>query len=238
VVGAILNAGSIVVGSLVASRLAEPSTHALRRMRILISVMLVYSGLSMTWSGFHGSFSMVMKQLGLTILSLSLGKLTGHLLGLQHRLTLLGRQAKLTLTGPVDPKQQFSSAFKACCIFFCLSPLTVPGCLAEGLGGDFRALAVKAAMDGLAAMSFAKTLGWGSGFSAIPVFVLQGTLTLCARAIRPWAEANNFVDPWFAVLGLMVFTVSLVALELKKIEFADYLPSLLYAIAFAKWLGW
>ena len=45
---------------------------------------------------------------------------------------------------------------------------------------------------------------------------------------------HGLVDPINATAGLLVFCVALVVLELKKIELADYLPSL----AFAPLLSW
>jgi uncharacterized membrane protein YqgA involved in biofilm formation len=47
-------------------------------------------------------------------------------------------------------------------------------------------------------------------------------------------ETHSLVDSVNAAGGLLVFSVALVILQLKKIELADYLPSL----AFAPLLTW
>jgi len=71
--------------------------------------------------------------------------------------------------------------------------------------------------------------------AALPVLAFQGTLTLvCAQFLKPFLEAHGLIDPVNAAGGLLVFSVALVILELKKIELADYLPSL----AFAPLLTW
>jgi len=94
---------------------------------------------------------------------------------------------------------------------------------------------VKAVMDGLATMGFVKVFGWGVLIAALPVLAVQGTITLvCAEYLKPFLEAHGLVDSVNAVGGLLVFCVALVILGLKKIELANYLPSL----AFAPLLTW
>jgi uncharacterized protein len=66
--------------------------------------------------------------------------------------------------------------------------------------------------------------------AALPVLAFQGTITLaCARLLRPALETHSLVDAINAPGGLLVFCVALVILELKRIELADYLPSLVIA---------
>jgi hypothetical protein len=72
-------------------------------------------------------------------------------------------------------------------------------------------------------------------FAGLPVLVFQGTITLaCAQFLRPFLETHGLVDSVNAPGGLLVFCVALVILELKRIELADYLPSL----AFGPLLTW
>jgi len=72
--------------------------------------------------------------------------------------------------------------------------------------------------------------------AALPVLVFQGTITLLsAQFLKPFLEAHGLVDAVNAAGGLLVFSVALVILALKKIELADYLPSLIFAPLIA-WL--
>jgi len=67
------------------------------------------------------------------------------------------------------------------------------------------------------------------------VLAFQGTITLaCALFLKPMLEAHGLLDSVNAAGGLLVFSVALVILQLKRIELADYLPSL----AFAPLLTW
>jgi len=65
--------------------------------------------------------------------------------------------------------------------------------------------------------------------SALPVFVIQGAMTYGAHCCQPFLEANHLLDATNAVGGLLVFCVSLVILELKRLDLGDYLPSLIAA---------
>ena len=72
--------------------------------------------------------------------------------------------------------------------------------------------------------------------AALPVLAFQGTITLlCSQLLGPFLQThgahgpNSLIDSVNAVGGLLVFSVALVILGLKKIELADYLPSLVFA---------
>jgi uncharacterized protein len=75
--------------------------------------------------------------------------------------------------------------------------------------------------------------GWGVLFSLVPVVAYQGTITLGARALAPHLQLQ-LIDSINATGGLLVFSVALVILEIKKVELADYLP----ALAVAPLLTW
>jgi hypothetical protein len=84
-------------------------------------------------------------------------------------------------------------------------------------------------IDGLATMGFVAIFGWGATLAVVPVLAFQGSITLfCLLVLKPWL-APDLVNSILAVGGLLVFSVSLVLLNLKKLELADYLPSLAYA---------
>ena len=84
-------------------------------------------------------------------------------------------------------------------------------------------------MDALAAASLARMSRGGVLLSAIPVLLWQGTLTLGVRSLLPTLERGLVVDSLTATTGILVFAVALVILRLRKIELADYWPSLVYA---------
>jgi uncharacterized membrane protein YqgA involved in biofilm formation len=87
---------------------------------------------------------------------------------------------------------------------------------------------VKAALDGLVSIVFASTLGWGVGFSAIPILVYQGTLTLAAGAADRVLTTRMVIE-MTAAGGVMVMGIGVRLLEVKQIRVASLLPALLLA---------
>ena len=142
---------------------------------------------------------------------------------------LLARD-RMARANPENP-QRFTGGFIVCTSLFCAAPLGILGAIHNGLLPDyFYPLAIKAAMDGLAAMAFAALFGWGVLFSAVPVLVFQGTITLvCAHSLAPFLEAHHLIDSVNATGGMVIFCVSLLIFEVRKVHVTDYLPSLFFA---------
>jgi len=197
--------------------------------RVLLGVFTVFYGLRLTWISLNGPGAQILKQLGIAVLSLMLGKLAGQLLRLQKASNRLGQGARERIANQsVNPPP--GEGFKICAALFCAAPLGILGAIQDGLSGYYYPLLVKAVMEGLAAMGFVQLFGWGVMLSAIPVLAVQGTIALgCKEFLEPRLQAHGLVDSINAVGGLLVFSVALVILELKKIELADYLPSLVFA---------
>lgn len=230
-IGTLLNAAAIVAGGvagLTTTRQLSPVNQT--ALKILMGVFTTYVGLSMVWRGLNGTFAQVLKQLGIVLLALILGNVTGKLLRFQKSLNRLGQHARQRLSNArPDAPHRINDGFVTCSILFCVSPMAFLGGLHDGLGGNYKILATKAVMDGLATMAFVTTFGWGTIMSALPVVACQGTVTLLAKTLRPFLETHALLDSINATGGFLVFSIALIILELKKVELADYLPSLAYA---------
>ena len=243
--GTILNAAGIVIGAMVGLLRKTPLSRTNEVFfRRALGVFTVFFGLQLTWRSVNGSALQCLGQLGIVLLSLVLGRLAGKLLQLQKTSNRLGQFAvKRIAAATPDNPNRFSDGFNACAVLFCAAPLGILGAICDGLvvhGMDtdyFYPLAVKAVMDGLAAMSFVAIFGWSVLLSAIPVLVFQGSITLLTtRFIQPFLHAHSLVDPLNATAGLLIFCVALVIFEIRRIELTDYLPSLAFAPLLAHWL--
>jgi uncharacterized membrane protein YqgA involved in biofilm formation len=235
-IGTLLNAAAIVFGGVVGLTVSRQlSTANQAALKILLGAFTVYVGLSMSWRGLNGSFGQVLKQLAIVLLALMLGNLTGKLLRIQRRLNRLGQYARNKLAERPDRARSFNDGFITCSLLYCVGPIAVLGAFFEGLTGDYKTLVVKSVMDGLATMAFVTTFGWSAILSAIPVVAYQGTISLIAKLLFPFLEKHALIGAFNATGGLLVFCIALIILELKKIELADYLPSLAYAPVLA-WL--
>ena len=236
-VGAILNAAGILLGGMMGLAQRKPLSEAHESsFKVGLGVFAVFYGLRLSWMSFSGSLLHVLKQLLIVLLALSLGKLTGQVLRLQSMSNRLGRDARerISTASPRSP-QAANNGLRVTSVLFCAAPLGILGAVQDGLSAYYYPLALKAVMDGLATMGFVRLFGPSAMLSALPVLALEGTLALlCERFLQPMLGAHNLVDPLNAVGGLLVFSVALVILGLKKVELADYLPSL----AVAPLLAW
>lgn len=234
-----MNVAAIVVGGFAGLLVKkQPSATAQNYFKAVLGLLTVVVGLWLTWLSINGTFRHELKQLAIVLLSLSLGNLLGKLLRLQKASNRIGQLARdrMARARPENP-ERFTDGFVVCTSLFCAAPLGILGAVHNGLlPGYFYPLAIKAVMDGMAAMAFAGIFGWGVILSAVPVLVFQGTITLvCAHSLAPFLEAHNLSDSVNATGGLLVFSVSLLIFEVRKVHVTDYLPSLVFAPLLAWW---
>ena len=229
--GSILNAAGIVVGGILGLMLSRQfSASTQLALRGLMGVLTVVIGLYSTWMGLNGNAFQIFKEVLIMVMALMLGRFVGKLLRIQSTLNRLGASAsqRFAAARPTDPNR-VSEGFTICALLFCAGPLGPIGAVQDGLLGYWPPLAIKMVMDGLAAMGFVCVFGWGVLLSAIPVLVYQGTITLAVRSCEPFLRAHNLLDSISVTGGMLVFCVALIVLELKKLQLADYLPSLVMA---------
>jgi len=239
-IGTLLNVVGILIGGIVGLVRSKPLSVAQESwFKVAIGAFTVFYGLRLTWSSLGGSFGQVVKQLIVTVVALMLGKLTGRLLHFQKASNRLGQRAKEIITAAnTSGRTQTADGFKTCALLYCAAPLSILGSVADGLSGYFYPLAVKGVIDGLATLGFVRMFGWSVLLAALPVLAFQGTVTLgCVQFAQKFAQYQAILSSVNCVAGLLVFAVALVILQIKKIELADYLPSLLFAPLLTHFLG-
>lgn len=234
--GTLLNAWAVLAGATLGLTVnKEISTANQTRLKTGMGVFTVYVGLSTIWAGLNGTLRQILGQLVIVALALVLGNVAGKLFRLQKSANALGRYAREQFSRVAQSKvHSFSDGFVTCSILFCVGPIAFLGALRDGLAGDFKLLLIKSLMDGLAAMAFAKTFGWGVLLSALPVLAYQGTVALLSRSIQPFLLDAAILDSIYITEGLLICCIALVIFEIKKVRLADYLPSL----AIAPFLAW
>jgi uncharacterized membrane protein YqgA involved in biofilm formation len=236
-IGAFLNAIGILIGALFGLAQRKPiSVRAQLFFRNALGAATIFFGLRLVWLNVNGTFLSCSKQIFLALLALVLGNLLGKLLALQKISNRFGRFAgNLIASAQKNPPHKMADGFKACAILFCAAPLGILGAVTDGLSGDFYLLAVKAVMDGLAMTSFVKIFGWFSALSAFPVFIFLGAITFAVQfCAKPLLDSHNLIYSVNAAAGFIACAVALVIFEVRKVELANYLPSL----AIAPLLAW
>lgn len=232
--GAILNAAGIIIGSLVGQTVLKGKRLAVTTeafFKLILGLMTIFYGLRLVWLSVNGPFWLILKQIVVAALAITVGKLLGQWLHFQKASNRLGHQAvRFIQNTRLDSPNRFSNGLNACTILFCAAPLGILGAVQDGLSGYFYPLAVKAVMDGLAMAGFVSLFGWGGMLAALPVFLFQAAIALsCNIYAEPFLRTHGLVDSVNMTGGLLVCTVGLVIFEFKKVELADFLPSLVVA---------
>jgi uncharacterized membrane protein YqgA involved in biofilm formation len=159
------------------------------------------------------------------LVSVILGLVVGEILNIDARLKTLGDLLESRFSKGESP---VSRAFLTTSLLFCVGPLTVIGALQDGLNGDYSLLALKSALDFIAALAFASVLGWGVLLSAATVLIVQGSLTLGAAFLDPLVT-GAMISGATATGGILIFGLGLGLLGLKEVRVANMLPALIFA---------
>jgi len=173
------------------------------------------------------------------IVSIVLGSIIGELMGIDKNLNRLGQWLEKKMGG--NRQGTIATGFVTATLVYCIGAMGVLGSLDSGLRNNHDILYTKSMLDGLSAIIFSSTLGIGVIFSAIPVFLYQGTIALLATQI------NSLVSPAMleailaevtAVGGLMIIAIGINILELRKINVANMLPALVIAAVSVPLVEW
>ena len=159
------------------------------------------------------------------LVSVVLGLVIGELIGIEEALKLFGDHLEKRFSRGGSP---VSRAYVTTSLLFCVGPLTVIGSLEDGLRGNYDLLALKSALDFIAALTLASVLGWGVLLSAGTVLVVQGLLTLGAGFLEP-VVTNAMISAATATGGVLIGGLGLMLLELKEVRVANMLPALILA---------
>lgn len=228
-VGTVANVVGIVLGGILGLVRRKPLSSSTESwLKFVLGVATAYIGLRLTWTSLTGTFRQVLLQLCIVVLGMCIGRLVGSLIRLQRLSNKLGSFARIEMETVPTSGGRFSDGFKTCTVLFCAAPLGIFGAVQDGLSAYSAPLFVKAIMDGLTAFALTRFFSWGVIVAAIPVLAWQGTITLIAHGLAPWLESQDLLSSINATGGLLVFSVSLVILGIKRIALADYLPALLF----------
>ena len=84
----------------------------------------------------------------------------------------------------------FASGFINGTVLFCVGAMSIVGSINDGLTGDSSILFVKSALDGVNAIIFGATLGFGVIFTCVPMLIYQGGISLLAGTLTDILQAN------------------------------------------------
>lgn len=163
----------------------------------------------------------------LVIGCLTIGAVIGELLNLEGAFERFGEWLKQK-TGNAKDKR-FVDAFVTASLTVCIGAMAIVGSIEDGIAGDYSILATKAVLDFIIIMVMSCSMGRGAVFSAIPVAILQGSITALAGLLRPVMTAAALAN--LSMVGnVLIFCVGVNLLWGKKVRVANLLPSIVIAV--------
>lgn len=200
---------------------------------------MVASGISVLFIGIAGAMEGMLKvsdsalvsgQAMLVVLSLTIGGLLGEWLGIEEGFDHFGQWLKEKSGNAKDTS--FVNAFVTASLTVCIGAMAIVGAIQDGILGNPSILITKAVLDFIIILVMSTGLGKGSGFSAVPVFLFQGTITLLAQVIKPIMTAEALAN--ISLVGsVLIFCVGINLVFGQKVRVANLLPSILVAILMA-----
>ena len=164
----------------------------------------------------------------LIVACLALGGLLGEIVNIEYRFEQFGEWLKIKTGNAKD--QGFVNGFLTASLTVCIGAMAIVGAIQDGIAGDWSILGAKSILDLIIVMVMTCSLGKGCIFSAIPVFLWEGALTLLATAIKP--IMTDAAMGYLSLVGnVLIFCVGINLVWGKRIRVANLLPAILFAVA-------
>lgn len=222
--GTIVNAVSIVAGAGIGVLLKKGIPDNIKN--------TILQGLSLAVMVIGLQMALQSKNILSVVLSLVLGGLTGELLKIEDRLASFGSRMETLFS---NSGGSFTKAFVTASLVYCVGAMAIVGSIQDGISGNPDTLFIKALLDGTASIVFASTLGIGVAFSALPVLVYQGSITLLAGYLQE-ILTQPVVTELTATGGILIVGIGIRILGISDIRVGNLLPAVGFALMFAVFL--
>ncbi|MEY4327537.1 MAG: hypothetical protein RIR71_207 [Actinomycetota bacterium] len=229
--GTLINVLAILAGSaigvLLGNRLPEKMSRTLTDAMGLIVLVIGALNLAELSDEAFVAATGIFPTILVVLASLLLGGVTGSLINIEGRLEQFGTWLQAKTKGKGD-KDLFIQGFVNAALLFTIGPMAILGALQDGLGQGFDVLALKSTLDGFTSVAFSATMGWGVAFSAIPVGLWQGVLTILSATLGA-VLSEAAVAAITATGGILLLGTGLRLLQIRMVSVADLLPALIFA---------
>ena len=214
--GTLINTATVFVGGSVGLIIGDRSPGRIRTVVVQV-IGLVTLGLGL--SDVLKTHNMVFPLVGMV-----LGGIVGELLAIERRLEGLGEVIRRRFARNQEPGR-FVIGFVTATLLFCIGPLTILGAMQDATGETPQLYIIKGTLDGFMNVIFGAIYGVGAVFSALSIFIVQGSLTLGGSALDNLLNDRMRIE-LFSAGGIAVMAIGLNLLEIKKIRLGSLLPGL------------
>ena len=214
--GTLINTATVLVGGSVGLIIGDRIPDRIRTIVVQV-IGLVTLGLGL--GDVLKTHNMVFPLVGMV-----LGGIVGELLAIERRLEGLGEVIRRRFARNQEPGR-FVNGFVTATLLFCIGPLTILGAMQDATGETPQLYIIKGTLDGFMNVIFGAIYGVGAVFSALSIFIVQGSLTLGGSALDNLLNDRMRIE-LFSAGGFAVMAIGLNLLEIKKIRLGSLLPGL------------
>jgi len=238
--GTLINVAAIILGGLlgklIGDRLKERYQKIVNTGLALSIIFLSIGGVLSEMLVLDGDV-MISRGAIMSMIAMVLGALLGEYINIDYHVERLGYWLKSK--SPNEEDSEFVNSFVAASLTVCVGAMAVMGALMDGPTGEYSILITKAVMDVIIIFIMSASKGIAPIFSALPVLLLQGTVTLSARFIAPLM--NDLAISNLSFVGsILIFAIGVNMLmeDRFRIKVANLLPSIIFAViaAYIPWL--
>lgn len=224
ILNVILLVGGGLVGLLLGSRLQKRVQESLMTATGVATLFLGIGGAMEKMV--NGGSSMMM------IVSLAVGAVIGEMLDIDGGVERFGQWLKVKSRSTGDTA--FVDGFVTASCTVCIGAMAVVGSIQDGILGDYSTLLAKGILDAIIICIFAASQGKGCIFSAIPVAIFQGSITLIAAFVGAFLT-QPMLDNLSFVGSILIFCVGLNLIRKERIRVANLLPAIVIATIWGYW---
>lgn len=220
-IGTLVNAGAIIIGSLVGLIVHSKINEKYKKIIFQsIGLFTIFLGVGMALKSDNYL---------LMIFSLVVGSVIGQLIDIEFFITKIGDKLKKKIN---SKNSKFSEGLVTSFLMFCMGSMTILGAFDEGLSGNTDLLFAKSVLDGISSIILSASLGIGVLFYVIPLILYQGGLTLFAVSLQNYLS-EPIINQMSSVGGILLIGLGISILDIKKINVLNMTPALLIAIILA-----
>ena len=166
------------------------------------------------------------------IVCMVIGTLLGEAVDIEKRMEGLGELLRRRLIRG-EGNSRFVEGFVTASVLFCVGAMAINGAMAAGMNGDYAILISKSVIDGVMAITFAAALGVGVAFSALPILVYEGGLTLIfaavGRAMDPEVVAEMSAVGGTIIVGI---GINMLGLSRERLRVGNMLPAIFLPLVY------
>ena len=228
--GTIINTAAIILGGVAGGLFGKRLTERYQ------DTLMKACGLCVIFLGIAGALEkMFTVQEGVVvsggtmmmIASFAIGSLVGEWINIEYHMNRFGEWLKIKTGNSKD--KIFVDAFVTASLTVCVGAMAIVGSIQDGILGDYHTLIMKAILDFVIICVMTASMGKGCAFSAIPVALFQGSITILAKGIEP-IMTEPALNNLSLVGSMLIFCVGVNLIGEKKFKVANMLPAIVIAV--------